>query len=185
MVAILGLSGSLRKGSYNSMLLRAAAQTLPEGVTLTIESIADVPLYNYDVEVEAFPESALRLKKRLQDADGLLLVTPEYNNSVPGTLKNAIDWMSRPSKELDDVFSHKPVALMGASNGLGGTRLSQTAWLPVFRTLGMVPYHGSILYMDRAQLAFDEKGTVLDDKMKERIRRFVSDFASFIEKQKR
>jgi chromate reductase len=132
MTKILGLSGSLRKGSYNAGLLRAAAELAPDGVTVDIGSIRDVPLYDGDVEAtEGLPASVQRLQAQLKAADGLLLVTPEYNNSIPGVFKNAIDWMSRgPGMQL---FLGKPVAVMGSSPGGFGTVLSQNAWLTVLR----------------------------------------------------
>jgi chromate reductase len=147
MTSIFALSGSLRKGSYNSALLRALVSVAPADITVNVGSIRDVPPYDGDVELAAFPQSVQQLKDALIAAKGLLLVTPEYNNTIPGVLKNAIDWMSRPPADIAKVFKDKAVAIMGASDGLGGTRLSQTAWLPVFRTLGMRPWYGGTLYM--------------------------------------
>ena len=109
---ILAISGSLREGSYNTALLSAAQQALPQSIRLV--SIDEVPLYNGDVESNAMPGAVIRLKQQLADADGLLLASPEYNNSVPGVLKNTIDWLSRPSGEISNVFKDKPVAVIGA-----------------------------------------------------------------------
>ncbi|NND56055.1 MAG: NAD(P)H-dependent oxidoreductase, partial [Xanthomonadales bacterium] len=133
MNTILGISGSLRKESYNSALLCAAEQLFPQ--VIEIGTIRDIPLYNADVESQAIPESVLELKSQLASAGGLLLVSPEYNSSVPGVLKNAIDWLSRPSLDIRNVFSGKPVAVIGASPGGFGTVLGQSAWLQVFRGL--------------------------------------------------
>jgi chromate reductase len=180
MTTIFALSGSLRKGSFNSALLRALVAAAPSDVKIVTGSIRDVPAYDYDLEVSNFPKSVQELKDALASAQGLLLVTPEYNNTVPGVLKNVIDWMSRPPADMAKVFRNKPVAIMGASDGPGGTRLSQTAWLPVFRTLGMLPYYGSTLYMDRASSSFDEGGNLTDDKMKERLNKFAAGFRDFI-----
>src|SRR5690606_22007770 len=123
--------------------LRAAARAMPEGVTVEIATIAGIPLYDGDLEAEqGIPEPAERLKTALAAADGLLLVTPEYNNSVPGVLKNAIDWLSRPPGDIERVFGGLPVALLGASAGGFGTILSQAAWLPILKTLGTRTYSG-------------------------------------------
>jgi len=137
MARIIGIAGSLRKGSYNAALLRAAAERAPAGMEVEIASIAGIPLYDGDLESEqGIPDRVTALKDKIAAADGLLLVTPEYNNSMPGVLKNAIDWLTRPAKDIPRVFGDKPVAIMGATPGGGGTRLAQTAWLPVLRTLG-------------------------------------------------
>ena len=134
MTTILGLSGSLRRTSFNSGLLRAAQQVAPDGVTLTIGSIRDVPLYDGDLETaEGIPSVVKSLVDQLAAADGLLLATPEYNNGVPGVLKNTIDWMSRGDGLK--VFKGKPVAVIGASPGSFGTAHAQSHWLPVLRML--------------------------------------------------
>src|SRR5262252_3038230 len=137
MTTIVGISGSLRKGSFNSSLLRAAAESMPAGAQLEIASIRGIPLYDADVEeASGVPEVVAELKEKIVAANGLLLVTPEYNNSLPGVFKNAIDWLSRPPADIPRIFGNKPVALIGASPGGFGTILSQNAWLPVLRTLG-------------------------------------------------
>lgn len=181
MISILGLSGSLRKDSYNSRLLRAAVELAPANSTILTKSIREVPIYDGDVEKSlGIPKSVQELKETLASSAGLLLVSPEYNNSLPGTLKNAIDWMTRPPADIKRIFRNKPVALIGASEGAGGTRFSQSAWLPVFRTLGMRPWFGGTIYLDRAESAFDNDGHLLDDKMKLRLKSFVEGFVDFI-----
>src|SRR6188768_4576671 len=120
---ILGISGSLRKGSYNSSLLRTAQTLAPGGVTIEIADISDIPPYNEDVREQGYPPSALRFREQIRAADALLFVTPEYNYSVPGVLKNAIDWASRPYG--DSAWSGKPAAIMGASVGTLGTARAQ------------------------------------------------------------
>ena len=111
MTAIVGISGSTRRGSFNSALLRAAAAAMPEGAELRIESIADIPLYNGDVEAQqGIPAPVARLKDAIAAADGLLLVTPEYNNSIPGVAKNAIDWLSRPPADVPSFPEMPPQA---------------------------------------------------------------------------
>jgi NAD(P)H-dependent FMN reductase len=129
---LIGLSGSLRQRSFNSSLLRAAVELMPQGTEMTVGSIRDIPLYDGDLEdAQGVPAPAQALKDTIAAADGMLLVTPEYNNSIPGVFKNAIDWLSRPPADISRVFGCKPVGLIGASPGGFGTILSQEAWLPV------------------------------------------------------
>jgi NAD(P)H-dependent FMN reductase len=180
MTKIVGISGSLRQGSYNTALLRAAAELMPSGASLTIESIKDVPLYNADVEVsDGIPGRVAELKMAISEADGLIVATPEYNNSIPGVLKNAIDWLSRPPVDIKAIFGGKPVALVGASQGPFGTVLSQSAWLPVLRTLGTKPWFGGRLLVSRAQTVFDEAGNLKDDAVKKQLVQFLNGFVEF------
>lgn len=182
MIRLIGLAGSLRKASYNAMLLREAARLAPEGSRIEIHSIRGVPLYDGDVEeAEGIPEAVARLKDAVAEADGLLLVTPEYNNSIPGVFKNAIDWMSRPAPDIPRVFGNKPVAVIGTSQGNFGTLLSQNAWLPVLRTLGTAPWFGGRLLVPRAAHAFDAGGALTDADMSKRLREFVAGFCVYAE----
>src|SRR6187431_2909942 len=126
MTTVIGISGSLRRQSFNSALLRAAAGLMPEGATLEIADISAIPLYNGDIESEGIPAAVTALKARIAETDGLLICTPEYNNSIPGVAKNVIDWLSRPSDDIPRVFHGRPVAVMGASPGPFGTLLSQS-----------------------------------------------------------
>jgi NAD(P)H-dependent FMN reductase len=182
MTTILGLSGSLRAGSFNSALLRAAAASMPKDATLEIGTIKGIPLYDGDVEAQGIPESVVKLKERVVATDGLLLVTPEYNNSVPGVFKNAIDWLSRPPADIARVFANRPVALMGATPGQGGTILSQACWLPILRTLGTRPWFGGRLQVSGAGKVFDESGELVDEAIRERLRAFMAGFAQFVAK---
>ena len=178
---ILGLSGSLRKASFNSALLRAAAQSMPPGAELDIGTIAGIPLYDGDLEAaEGLPGPVAELKEQIVRADGVLLVSPEYNNSLPGVFKNAIDWTTRPASDIDRVFKGKKVALMGASAGAFGTILSQNAWLPVLRTLGMDLWSSGRLLVPKAAMAFDESGALVDDKIRARLRRFLDGFVAHL-----
>ena len=176
---IIAISGSLRRGSYNSMLLRAATAAAPSGVQIRAASIAEFPLYNADVEAQGVPQIVRQLKDDLADSSGLLLVSPEYNYSVPGTLKNAIDWLSRPVTDIPRVFGGKPVAVMGASSGSGGTRIGQAAWLPVFQYLKMRPWFGDPIYVAHAAQVFDEGGHIVDVKVARLVRSFMSGFCEF------
>lgn len=181
MTVLIGVSGSLRKASYNSGLLRAAQQAMPDGARLDIASIADIPLYNGDVEaISGIPAAAAALKDAIAGSDGLLLVTPEYNNGIPGVFKNAIDWASRPPTDAARVFAGKPVAVIGASPGGFGTILSQDAWLPVLRTLGADFWSGGRLMVSGAGKAFDAQGNLTDDAVRERLKNFMADFVSAI-----
>ncbi len=185
MAKIIGIAGSLRKASFNAALLRAAAELAPAGTEVEIASIGDIPLYDGDLEAErGIPEPVAALKDRIARADGLLLVTPEYNSSIPGVLNNAIDWLTRPPKDLSAVFGDKPVAVMGATPGMAGTRLSQAAWLPVMRALGTRPWFGKQLYVASAKQSFDEQGKLTDDKVKTLVEQFMTGFARFVEESR-
>jgi NAD(P)H-dependent FMN reductase len=153
---------------------------MPEGVTLQIESIHEIPLYNGDVETAGIPQRVVELKQTISDADGLLLATPEYNNSIPGVFKNVIDWLSRPAGDIPRVFGGKRVAVMGASQGGFGTVLSQNAWLPVLRTLGTNPWFGGRLLVSRAQNVFDQNGKMTDDAIRKQLEAFLHGFAGFV-----
>lgn len=180
MTNIIGFAGSLRRHSYNASLLRAAATLMPEGATLEIASIADFPLYNADVENgTGIPAAVTQLKDRIAAAHGLLIVTPEYNNSIPGVAKNAIDWLSRPDADVKRVFGNRAVAITGASPGNFGTTLSQTAWLPVLRTLRTRPYWEGRLMVSRAHTLFNEAGELTDEHTRKLLREFLHGFVRF------
>ena len=186
MVKLIGVSGSLRQGSFNASLLRAAAELMPPAAELAIGTLRGVPLYDADVEAsEGIPAAVIALKESLAGADGLLLATPEYNNSIPGVTKNAIDWMSRPASDIARVFRGKPVALMGASPGGFGTILGQNAWLPVFRTLGAQLWSEGRLLVSRASTVFANDGTLSDPKVRQALQGFLADYVAFVQSNRR
>jgi chromate reductase len=180
MPTIIGLCGSLRRGSFNLMLLRAAAEVAPPGTSVEIASIREIPLYDGDREAdEGIPLAVQQLKDRIAAADGVLIVTPEYNNSIPGVLKNAIDWLSRPAADIPRVFRGRPVAIIGATPGQGGTALAQTAWLPVLRTLGVLPWFEGRLLVSGAGKTFSGEGRLADEATRDRLRTFIEGFTAF------
>jgi len=177
MPTILGLSGSLRAGSFNTALLRAAAGLMPAGSTLEPATLHGIPLYDGDAEArDGIPAAVQALKDRIVACDALLLATPEYNNGMPGVLKNGIDWLSRPNTDIARIFGNRPVAVIGASPGGFGTILAQNAWLPVLRTLGTRPWFGGRLMVSRAGQVFDASGAMVDEKMKEQLKQFLHSF---------
>lgn len=180
MIRIVGIAGSLRRDSFNRALLRAAASHAPDGVTVQPAEISRIPLYDGDVEKRSVPDAVKALKDEVSGADALLLVSPEYNHGIPGVMKNVIDWMSRPPADIKTVFRARPVAVMGATPGPGGTRLAQAAWLPTLRALGTRPWFGGQLYVPKAGEAFDEHGNLVDEQVQDRLRRFLQGFADFV-----
>ena len=182
MTRIIGIAGSLRQGSYNAALLRNAVELAPAGCSLEIATIKDIPLYDGDLETQhGIPAAVAALKDRIAAADGLLLVTPEYNNSIPGVFKNAVDWMTRPAADIARVFGDRPVGLIGVTPGGMGTTFSQTAWLPVLRTLGTRPFFGKTLYVSGAAKVLDAEGRLTDKDLRERLRVYMEQFAAFVD----
>lgn len=179
MVQLVGFAGSLRQGSFNRSLIRAAADAMPEGSVLEVLSIDEVPLYNGDVEQsEGVPASVAHLKDRIAAADGLVIATPEYNGGIPGVAKNAMDWISRPGEDLPRVTHGKPVAIMGATPGGLGTAFSQAAWLQTLRTLRMrVFVTGGPFYVSGAANAFDSNGQANAD-LKQRLSGYMAAFVA-------
>jgi chromate reductase len=180
MVKLLGISGSLRRASYNSALLAAATRLMPPDAQLAVASIRGIPLFDADVEAQGMPTAVRELKEAVVAAAGVLLVTPEYNNSIPGVFKNAIDWLSRPNSDIRRVFAARPFAVIGASPGGFGTTLSQAAWLPVLRTLGTQLWTGGRLQVSRAATVFDEAGNLKDAGVEEQLRQFLAGYVAFV-----
>jgi chromate reductase len=180
MAKILGIAGSLRRASFNAALLRAAVELAPAGTTIEIASIREIPLYDADVEAAGIPAAVVALKEKVVAADGLLLVTPEYNNSIPGVFKNVIDWLSRPPADIARVFANRHVALIGASPGKFGTVQSQRSWLPVLRTLRTRTWFGPPLYVSGAASVFDADGRLIDADVRARLAKLLQDFVQVI-----
>ncbi|MGL3608415.1 NADPH-dependent FMN reductase [Rhizobium sp. G187] len=180
MVTLLGISGSLRKGSLNTALLNAATRLPAEGYAIEAAGIHGVPLYDGDLEAaEGIPAAVTALKEKIQAADGVILFTPEYNNGIPGAFKNTIDWLSRPSSDIAKVFGGKPFALVGASPGNFGTLLSQNAWLPVLHTLGCRTFSEKRLMVSKAHTLFDAEGNLTDEATVKRLADLLAAFARF------
>jgi len=185
MITIAGISGSLREHSFNAGLLRAAAESVPDGCSLSVNSIRGIPLYDGDVEAsDGIPPAVTDLKQMIKAADGLLLVTPEYNNGIPGVFKNAIDWFTRPPEERMGVFAGKPVGLIGATPGTFGTAFSQYAWLPVLRVLGTQVWSGRLLWVSGAMGKFDDQGNLTDDGVKNQLKKYMAGFTEFTRRMK-
>ena len=183
MTTIVAVSGSWRRGSYNLALAHAAQALAPADCTIELGSIAAFPVYDGDSEAaHGLPPAVAALKDQIADADALLLVTPEYNQSIPGPLKNAIDWLSRPSKDIPRVFGDKPTGLIGATPGPSGTRLAQAAWLPVLRALGVRPWFGKSVFVADASKVFDAEGRLVDERMRQVLGAYLQGFAAFASK---
>ncbi len=180
MTKTFGLSGSLRAGSLNAGLLRAAAELAPDGQTCSSARSGRAALRRRCGGSGRIPAEVRRLKDQLAAADALLLVTPEYNNGVPGVFKNAIDWMTRPSSDIPKLFGGKPIAVLGASPGGFGTIMAQNHWLPVLRTLGTRPWFEGRMLVSRAGSLFDDKGNLADAATRDGLRKFMTGFAGFV-----
>ena len=183
MAKILGISGSLRAGSFNTALLHAARALAPAGVELEVATLHGIPLYDGDLEQrDGIPPAVRALKEKVLASDGLLLATPEYNNGIPGVFKNAIDWLSRPAAEIPVLFGDRPVALLGASPGGFGTILAQDAWLPVLRTLGAGFWSGGRLLVSRAGQVFDAEGRLVDGRVRAQLAQFLAGYARHLDR---
>jgi chromate reductase, NAD(P)H dehydrogenase (quinone) len=180
MARLLAISGSLRKASFNTTLLRAAQATAADGVQIEIATLHGIPLYDADAEAQdGLPAAVKALKDKVAAADGVILATPEYNSGVPGVLKNAIDWLSRPPDDIGRVFGNRAFAVLGATPSGLGTTLSQAAWLPILRHLGVRYWAGPRVMVSKAHEAFDANGQLKDEATRALLAKFVAGFAAF------
>ena len=182
-LTFLGIAGSLRRDSYNRGLIRAAIEVAPAGIEVIPFDLADIPMYNGDIEAEGDPTAVARFKRAIDDADAVVIATPEYNHCVPGVLKNAIDWASRPAR--GSVLTNKPVAVMGASSGRGGTARAQAHLRD-----GLAYTNGFVLplpevLVGRAQERFDERGNLTDADTREEVRDLLVSLAAWTRRLQR
>ncbi len=177
-IRLLGISGSLRSASFNRGLLRAVAELMPEGMTLDIADISQIPLYNEDEYAISVPEAVRRLKEQIVIADGIVIATPEYNHSVPGVLKNAIDWASRPIKS--QPFAGKPLAVLGAG-GRSGTIRAQAHLRQIAAAVGMQQLSEPVVAVQRAWEKFDADGNLVDEDTRQLIQIQMTAFKAFID----
>jgi len=172
---ILGISGSLRRDSHNTSLLRAAAMSLPSGVELELfDGLGDLPHYNADIDVDHAPEAVVHLRETIAGADGVLIATPEFNGSIPGVLKNALDWASRPFP--DNALRGMPVAVVGASTGLFGAVWAQAETRKALSIAGADVLEDEFP-LGQADIAFGDDGTLLDSELNERLGEIVGRLA--------
>ncbi len=181
-IKILGISGSLRKGSFNTALLRAAAETVPADVEIEIADISELPLFNQDLEMD-MPESAKKLKEKIEASDAILFATPEYNYSVPGVLKNAIDWAARPYGK--NSFDGKPAAIMSSSVGMISGARAQYHLRQMFVFLNMHAINQPEMMVSMVQEKIDANGKITDPKTKEKIGELVAALAEWTRQLKK
>jgi chromate reductase len=180
-ISILGFAGSLRKSSYNRALLREALELVPDDANLEVFELDDIPPFNQDLESSS-PKKVKEFKRKIRVSDAVLIVTPEYNYSVPGVLKNAIDWASRPYG--DNSFEGKPVAMMSASTGMLGGARAQYHLRQSFVFLDMYPVNKPEVIITFAPQKFDEKGRLLDEKARELVRKLLHNLVNWARKLK-
>jgi chromate reductase len=174
---VLGMAGSLRKGSYNRALLRAAAELAPEGIEISIFDLSPIPLYNADLDGQVKPEPVVALKQAIREADALLFVTPEHNHGIPGVLKNAIDWASRPAGR--SPLTGKPAAIMGVTPGLWETLRAQVQLRQVLAATGTHVILKPEILVSRAQRKFDGEGRLTDEATRRFVRELLKALADW------
>ena len=175
-VRVLGIAGSLRRGSYNQGALRAAKLLVPENCDIDIFQLDEIPMFNQDDE-KSPPSSVVELKKRIRSANAVLIVTPEYNYSIPGVLKNAIDWASRPHG--DSAWSGKSAAIMGASTGANGTARAQYHLRQIFVALNLFPLNQPEITIADAAHRFDQGGNLVDEPTKQLIQELLKNLVDW------
>jgi chromate reductase len=174
---ILAVSGSLREKSFNTMALQEIKKYLSQDVEMEVYSLKNIPLYNEELE-NNLPQSVIDFKSAIKNSDAILFACPEYNHSISGVLKNAIDWGTRP--EIENSFSGKPGAMLGASNGRIGTARAQIHLREICATVGIILMHQPAILLAEAQNLFDENGNLKDEKTKVRMQKFTSAFIDWI-----
>ncbi len=180
-IQILGFAGSLRKQSYNRAILAAALEMVPGDATLEVFDLEGIPPFNQDLELQP-PEKVKEFKAKIRAADAILIVTPEYNYSIPGVLKNAIDWASRPYG--DNALDGKPVAVMGASPGMTGTARAQYHLRQTFVFLNMYPMNRPEVMVPSANEKIDENGKVKDEKTRKKIKELLESLVIWTKRMK-
>jgi len=179
---VLALAGSLREASFNRKLLAAAAECAPATLQVIVyRDLASVPLFDEDLERagDGGPEGVRRLRREIDSADGLLIATPEYNQSIPGVLKNAVDWLSRPGPQ--EVLAGKPVAVIGATVGRWGTRLAQAALRHILHANQALILPQPLMFVREAEQLFDADGKLADQPTRNDLRELLGAFAQWIE----
>jgi chromate reductase len=180
-VRVLGIAGSLRSGSFNAAALREAERVAPSGLEIEIFDLAPIVMYNEDVRSNGFPPPVEDLRARIKAADGLLIVTPEYNYSIPGVLKNAIDWASRPPEQ---PFDGKPIGIMGASAGALGSARAQYHLRQVFVFLNGLLMNRPEVMIPSAGQKFDAEGKLTDGPTRDFLTAYLSAFKAWVERQR-
>jgi chromate reductase len=170
LIKVLGISGSLRKKSFNTAILRAARELAPDGMQIHMRGLEDIPLYNDDLREAGYPGPVLAFRREIADADAVLIATPEYNYSIPGVLKNAIDWASRPP---DQPFEGKPVAIMGASPGRLGTARAQYHLRQCFVFLDSLVLNRPEVMVGSAHTVIDDRGRLNDESTREHVAKLL------------
>lgn len=181
-IKVLGIAGSLRAGSYNKLALRAAMELKPADMEIESFDIAPIPPFNDDIREQGYPPVVRELREKIRAADALLIVTPEYNYSVPGVLKNAIDWASRPP---DQPFDDKPVAIMGASTGRLGTARAQYHLRQIAVFVNMYVLNRPEVMISGAATAFDVDGRLKDEGSRKLITELLANLADWTARLKR
>ncbi len=175
----IAISGSLRSASFNSRLIDLMVEVAPEGVEIEKATLHEIPLYDGDVEEkDGIPSGVEALRQRIKASDGMIIVTPEYNAGMPGVLKNALDWLTRPGSEMKPTFGHRPTALAGATPGAFGTAFAQAGSLINLRQLGCQLFPDYLRVSKAGELMPDEGG--VDAELRKQVEEFLEGFTRFV-----
>ena len=179
-INILAFAGSLRKGSYNKALLKAAENLAPAAMNITIFDLEGIPLYNADIEAQGDPDRVVAFKKAIREANGLLIATPEYNHGVPAVTKNAIDWASRPAKKAP--LNEKPVGILGASPGMTGSARGQSQLRQAFEFTNSYCMPQPEILVYRAHQKFNDNGSLTDDTTAKYLKKYLEALQDWVSK---